>query len=127
MFQPSPLSLYKYEMIKPILVLTYISRIQFFRVISQNYLVISSGTFVKNLRQKFQDFLANASTTAEECISSIRTVRSFVGEDKSLTTYAHDIDKSYGVGSKLSLAQGLLHSCQLLRKNRSCSGFQKKI
>ena len=63
---------------------------------------------MKNLRKRFQDFLAEASTTAEETISSIRTVRSFTGEDKALTMYASDIDKSYNVGKKLSLASGQL-------------------
>lgn len=65
------------------------------------------GRFVKNLRKRFQDFLAEASTTAEETISSIRTVRSFTGEDKTLMTYSSDIDKSYDIGKKLSLAAGM--------------------
>lgn len=62
--------------------------------------------FVKKLRKDFQDRLADASTTAEECISSIRTVRSFVGENKAASTYNTDIDKSYAVGKKMAMIQG---------------------
>ena len=63
---------------------------------------------MRDLQQKFQDRLAEASTTAEECLSSVRTVRSFVGEEKACSTYQVDIDGSYQVGKKLALAQGQL-------------------
>lgn len=58
------------------------------------------------MRKNFQDRLADASTTAEESISSIRTVRSFTGEEKAQVEYGTDIDKSYAVGKKLAIAQG---------------------
>ena len=61
---------------------------------------------MKKLQKDFQDRLADASTTAEENISSIRTVRSFVGEGKAAHNYGQDIDKSYQVGKKLAFIQG---------------------
>ena len=68
------------------------------------------GSFVRDLQQKFQDELANASTTAEESISSIRTVKSFSQEPKSVGLYSRDIDKSFHCGKKLALASGKLSS-----------------
>ncbi|KAL9980932.1 hypothetical protein ACROYT_G009574 [Oculina patagonica] len=65
------------------------------------------GRFVQGLRKKFQDELAAASTTAEESIGNIRTVRSFSQERKAMDNYKLDIDKSYNVGAKLALASGL--------------------
>ncbi|KAK6191312.1 hypothetical protein SNE40_003035 [Patella caerulea] len=67
---------------------------------------VQYGRFVKKLRQNFQDRLADAGTTAEESISSIRTVRMFSGETKSVKLYGSDIDKSYSEGKKLAAAQG---------------------
>ncbi|XP_013415862.1 ABC transporter B family member 25 isoform X2 [Lingula anatina] len=67
---------------------------------------VQYGYMVKNLRQKFQDRLADASTTAEEALSSIRTVRMFTSEKKTSQHYGSDIDKSYQVGKKLALVQG---------------------
>lgn len=64
------------------------------------------GRFVQGLRKKFQDELAAASTTAEESIGNIRTVRSFSQERKAMDNYKTDIDKSYNVGAKLALASG---------------------
>lgn len=61
------------------------------------------------MRQKFQDRLADAGTLAEENISSIRTVRSFAGENKASSLYGDEIQKSYEVGKKLAVAYGKLH------------------
>lgn len=58
------------------------------------------------MRQKFQDRLADAGTLAEENISSIRTVRSFAGENKASSLYGDEIQKSYEVGKKLAVAYG---------------------
>ena len=68
------------------------------------------GRFVQGLRKKFQDELAAASTTAEESIGNIRTVRSFSQERKAMDNYKADIDKSYNVGAKLALASGTENS-----------------
>ena len=60
------------------------------------------GKKVKTLRKLFQDSLAEASTTAEESISNIRTVRTFSREDKCTDEYAVDIQKSYVQGASLA-------------------------
>lgn len=67
------------------------------------------GSFVQGLRKKFQDELAAASSTAEESIGNIRTVRSFSQERKSMNSYGTEIDKSYKSGAKLALATGLFN------------------
>lgn len=66
---------------------------------------------MQGLRKKFQDELAAASTTAEESIGNIRTVRSFSQERKAMDNYKLDIDKSYKVGAKLALASGTESFC----------------
>ncbi|ESP02536.1 hypothetical protein LOTGIDRAFT_171935 [Lottia gigantea] len=68
---------------------------------------VQYGRYLKKVRKEFQDRLADAGTTAEESISSIRTVRSFSGETKAIKAYGSDVDKSYKEGSKLAAAQGL--------------------
>ncbi|PIK50618.1 putative ABC transporter B family member 1 [Apostichopus japonicus] len=67
------------------------------------------GWFVQNLRKKFQDALADAGTAAEEAISSIRTVRSFVGEDKAYNSYSNEIQNSYGHGKNMAIATGVFN------------------
>lgn len=64
------------------------------------------GKFVQGLQKKFQDELAAASTTAEESIGNVRTVRSFSQEKKSMNLYGADIDKSFRIGAKLALSSG---------------------
>jgi hypothetical protein len=65
-----------------------------------------SGKYLKKLRKDFQDRLGDAGTVAEECISNIRTVRSFYGEPKATQNYGDVVDKSYQIGKKLSVAFG---------------------
>ena len=67
----------------------------------------TSGRFLKNLRKKFQDELAHASSTAEESISNMITVRSFSNESKMVDIYSGDIDKSYLLGRKLAFLIGV--------------------
>lgn len=73
------------------------------------YLFHFVGWFVQNLRKKFQDALADAGTAAEEAISSIRTVRSFVGEDKAYNSYSNEIQNSYGHGKNMAIATGVFN------------------
>ncbi|XP_074641096.1 uncharacterized protein LOC141898859 isoform X2 [Tubulanus polymorphus] len=54
----------------------------------------------------FMFVLADASTVAEECLSSVRTVRTFNCEAKSMNSYGEFINASYKVGKSLSIAQG---------------------
>ena len=72
------------------------------------YLCVA-GKFVRKVRQTFQDRLADASATAEESISNIRTVRSFVAEDKASGAYGSSVDKSYAEGKKLAIAEGIVY------------------
>lgn len=62
---------------------------------------------MKNLRKKFQDKLAHASSTAEESISNIITVRSFSNEPKMVDHYSDDINESYYLGRKLAVLIGV--------------------
>ena len=62
---------------------------------------------MKDLRKKFQDKLAHASSTAEESISNMITVRSFSNENKMIDQYSVDIDESYHLGRKLSVLIGV--------------------
>lgn len=65
---------------------------------------------MKKLRKTFQDKLADAGTVAEECISSIRTVRSFNGEQKATENYEAEIMGSYAIAKKLALVTGTRNS-----------------
>jgi len=67
------------------------------------------GAYVRTQQKIFQDELAASATSAEETISSIRTVRSFSQESKSASEYNRAIDKSYDAGKKLSLASGFFN------------------
>ena len=67
------------------------------------------GAYVRDQQKIFQDELAKSASSAEETISSIRTVRSFAQEEKSSRAYGGDIDKSYQAGAKLSLASGFFN------------------
>eukprot|EP00795_Rhopilema_esculentum_P015403 gene15403-6643_t len=64
------------------------------------------GGFMRDMTKKFQDKLADASTTAEETLGNIRTVKSFSQELKASKMYNKDIDSSYHVGSQLALVYG---------------------
>jgi hypothetical protein len=54
--------------------------------------------------------LAEASTVAEECISSARTVRMFSSERASIKEYDIKVDLSYQVGKILAIAGGKFHN-----------------
>ncbi|XP_065831606.1 uncharacterized protein [Oscarella lobularis] len=64
------------------------------------------GNYIKRLRKKFQDKLGEAGTIAEESISSIRTVRSFSNEEKSMDEYGVKIDESFALGKKMAMTIG---------------------
>ncbi|GAB1608654.1 ABC transporter B family member 27-like [Argonauta hians] len=69
---------------------------------------VQYGHYLKKMRKAFQDNLAEAGTSAEESISSLRTVRSFACENKVKQDYNDHIQKSYQIGKKLSAVQGTL-------------------
>lgn len=53
------------------------------------------GVLVKKISSKFQDALAAASSTADESIKNVRTVKSFVQEIRQIGQYSDKISKSY--------------------------------
>ncbi|CAF1125845.1 unnamed protein product [Rotaria sordida] len=65
------------------------------------------GNIVENLRQQFQDKLAEANKTAEESISNIRTVRIFGSECKVIDRYKQNLMKSFTIGKKLAFNDAL--------------------
>ncbi len=65
--------------------------------------------FVRDIQKNFQDALGDAGTAAEESVSSIRTVRSFSGENKAKAGYGKEIDRSYKFGKSLATAAGLFN------------------
>lgn len=67
-----------------------------------------TGKYLKNLRKRFQDALARASSTAEESIANVRTVRSFSNDHKMVESYAVDINESYRIGRNLAAITGTL-------------------
>ena len=69
------------------------------------------GRMLKSLQKEFQDKLAHASSTAEESISNVRTVRFFSNENKMVSLYGKDIDFSYQLGKKLAAVIGMISIC----------------
>lgn len=62
---------------------------------------------MKEFKKKYQDKLALASSTAEESISNMRTVRAFCNEPKVTSSYDKDIESSYGIGKLIALFGGV--------------------
>ena len=69
---------------------------------------LCTGKYLKNLRKRFQDALARASSTAEESIANVRTVRSFSNDYKMVESYATDINESYRIGRNLAAITGMV-------------------
>jgi ABC-type multidrug transport system fused ATPase/permease subunit len=64
------------------------------------------GRKLKDLKKKYQDSLAQASSTAEETISNIRTVRAFSNEMKMSDIYDSDVNDSYKFGRIVAALNG---------------------
>eukprot|EP01101_Sappina_pedata_P007547 TRINITY_DN4020_c0_g1_i2.p1 TRINITY_DN4020_c0_g1~~TRINITY_DN4020_c0_g1_i2.p1 ORF type:complete len:820 (+),score=305.97 TRINITY_DN4020_c0_g1_i2:85-2544(+) len=64
------------------------------------------GKFLRDLSKQFQESLADASSTAEECLANMRTIRSFSREKTAQIKYSQDIDATYEVGKKTALYSG---------------------
>jgi len=67
------------------------------------------GRALKSLQKDFQDKLAHSSSTAEESISNVRTIRFFSNESKMVALYSKDIDLSYLLGRKLAAVTGMIN------------------
>lgn len=61
-----------------------------------------------NLGAKSKDAHDVAGGIVEQCISSIRTVYSYVGETQTLERFSHALQKSTKLGIKQGLAKGLM-------------------
>lgn len=62
---------------------------------------------VSSLAQKMQDSYNKAGALAEQSISSVRTVYSFVGEKTTVNSYADALDSTVKLGMQQGLAKGL--------------------
>ena len=70
------------------------------------FAAVGYGRFVKRLSQDYQSALADASETAQQAFSSVRTVRSFAAEAKEGERYLACISRSYKLGAQKALAYG---------------------
>ena len=70
------------------------------------FAAVGYGRFVKRLSQNYQSALADASETAQQAFSSVRTVRSFAAEAKEGERYLACISRSYRLGAQKALAYG---------------------
>eukprot|EP01006_Ploeotia_vitrea_P022679 TRINITY_DN55085_c0_g1_i1.p1 TRINITY_DN55085_c0_g1~~TRINITY_DN55085_c0_g1_i1.p1 ORF type:complete len:672 (+),score=33.48 TRINITY_DN55085_c0_g1_i1:556-2571(+) len=65
------------------------------------------GRYVQKVQKKFQEELGKANSVAEECISNLRTVRSFSRESEAYRRYERAIHEAFKLGAGLARAQGL--------------------
>ncbi|KAH7653095.1 Xenobiotic-transporting ATPase protein [Dioscorea alata] len=73
-------------------------------------MVIAGGIYtvtISGLSKKGEAAYAEAGKIADEVISQIRTVHSYVGEERSLGAYSRSIKKALEFGKKSGLAKGL--------------------
>ncbi|CAI9756333.1 unnamed protein product [Fraxinus pennsylvanica] len=69
---------------------------------------VGFGIYMMDLGIKSKDAYGVAGSIAEQAISSIRTVYSYVGEHQTLNRFSHSLHESMNVGIKLGLVKGLL-------------------
>ncbi|KAL9997267.1 putative ABC-type xenobiotic transporter [Helianthus debilis subsp. tardiflorus] len=65
------------------------------------------GRVLMNLSRKIREEYNKADRVAHQAISSVRTVYSFVGENKTLTEYSAALENTIKLGLKQGLAKGL--------------------
>ena len=70
------------------------------------FAAVGYGRFVKRLSQSYQSALADASETAQQAFSSVRTVRSFAAEAQEGERYLACISRSFTLGARKALAYG---------------------
>jgi subfamily B ATP-binding cassette protein MsbA len=64
------------------------------------------GRPLQRVSTEMQDAIANSTVTAEEALSGIRVVKSYVREDWEVRRYAGDLKGVVGAGSRLALWRG---------------------
>ncbi|CAK9179148.1 unnamed protein product [Ilex paraguariensis] len=60
-----------------------------------------------SIASKMRDEYGKAGTIAEQALSSVRTVYSFVGEDKTVAEYSDSLQGTVNLGLKQGLTKGL--------------------
>ena len=80
------------------------------------------GKFVKAISKSVQDALADASSTAEEAVSNVRTVRSFASEGWATYRYRTKLDIAFKLARKRSLAYGSFSGAMYLLANAALIG-----
>lgn len=65
------------------------------------------GRILMGLARKTGEEYKKAAAVAERAISSVRTVYSFVGEDRSLAQYSRTLDGTVKLGLRQGLAKGM--------------------
>ncbi|KAI3748057.1 hypothetical protein L6452_10888 [Arctium lappa] len=65
------------------------------------------GKVLMSLSRKIREEYNKAGTVAEQAISSVRTVYSFVGENKTITEYSAALEGTVKLGLKQGLAKGV--------------------
>ncbi|PKU84013.1 ABC transporter B family member 13 [Dendrobium catenatum] len=77
-------------------------------------IVIAGGTYavvMAGLAKKGESAYAEAGKVAEEVISQVRTVYSYVGEDKAIAAYSRSLENALKLGRKSGLAKGVGVGC----------------
>ncbi|KAK1553755.1 hypothetical protein Q3G72_003142 [Acer saccharum] len=73
-------------------------------------IAIAGGAYtitMSTLSEKGEAAYAEAGKVAEEVISQVRTVYSFVGEDKAVETYSQSLNNALKLGKKSGIAKGV--------------------
>lgn len=76
--------------------------------------LLSSGfsRLLKKYTKEYQNLIADSSVLAEECFSSIKTVKSFVQEDQEIEHFKYILNSAYMASIKKSLSNGF-YKCLL--------------
>ena len=69
------------------------------------------GRVLMSLSRKIREEYNKAGAVAEQAISSVRTVYSFVGENKTITEYSAALQATVELGLKQGLAKGITIGC----------------
>lgn len=83
---------------------------------------VTYGRYVKKMNKDYMDALAASTSTAQEKISSIRTVRQFAAESIEQQRYAAVIQSIYELGKKLGIARGVFYGGILTATNLATLG-----
>lgn len=80
------------------------------------------GKYIKKYTKQVQDSLAKATNVADESLGNMRTVRSFVAENKENKRYTERVFESYKFAKKRAIVEGLFANVSILLANFSITG-----